>query len=102
MARWCSCAVADVAAVALAWRGQPRRCNRGNFSENTVNRGDNTCNRNVNVSGGGYYGGGYGGYAAGVAAGATVGTAAIAAATPYYYPPPAYPYAYCPYPNCGL
>ena len=61
----------------------------------TVNRTNvNTANvnRNVNVSGGGYYGGGYsgpgwGGVAAGVAAGAVVGAAATSAATSYYPAP---------------
>ena len=81
-----------------SWSGVAGSVNRGNFSSANVNR-------NVNVSGGGYYGPSWGGVAAGVAAGAVVGAAA--ASTPYYYPPaPAYPYPYnCPYPdypNCGL
>src|SRR5215472_8224434 len=72
---------------------------RGNFNSANVNRGNiNTgnvyVNRNVNVSGGGYYGGryygpGWGGVAAGVAAGAVVGAAA--ASTPYYYSYPTAP-----------
>src|SRR5215472_8947885 len=73
--------------------------NRGNISTANINRGNiNTgnvyVNRNVNVSGGGYYGGryygpGWGGVAAGVAAGAVVGAAA--ASTPYYYSYPTAP-----------
>ncbi len=92
------------AAGSRNWSGvsaSNRSVNAGNFNRTNVNTAN--VNRNVNVSGGGYYGGGggygWGGVAAGVAAGAVVGAAATAVATPNYYPATAYPAGYCPYPD---
>jgi hypothetical protein len=73
---------------------------RGNFNSANFHR-DVSANRNVSVSGGGYYGPNWGGVAAGAAVGvgvAAMATTAAAASSAYYPPPP--PYQYYP-PNYG-